>query len=167
MITPIIMLLLLTGPFAFSLGRSSLTGRQFDARNAAALGLSLLFIFTGTGHFIDTGSMAQMLPPWVPARSVIVYLTGVLEFVIAVGFLFPRARRWTGWIAAAILVLFFPANVYAAIHHVPQGGHAWGPVYLLIRGPFQLIILLWIYYFVIKAPNKQSVAEDLTRPAKS
>ena len=33
--------------------------------------------------------------------------------------------------AAAVLVLFFPANIYAAINHIPMGGHAWGPVYRL------------------------------------
>ena len=80
-------------------------------------------------------------------------LTGVLELVIAAGFLFRRFRRSTGWIAATMLVLFFPANVYAAIHHVPQGGHAWGPVYLLIRAPLQVTIFLWVYWFTIKAPK--------------
>jgi uncharacterized membrane protein len=91
-----------------------------------------------------------MLPPSVPQRVLLVYLTGVLEFAIALGFMVPRARRVSGWVAAAVLVLFFPANIYAAIHHVPMGGHAWGPIYLLIRGPLQAIILLWTYGFTIR-----------------
>lgn len=88
MITPIIMLVLLMAPYAILRGRRVLTGRDFDGRNAAAIGLTLLFIFTGIGHFIDTASMAQMLPPWVPARSAIIYLTGLMEFALAVAFLF-------------------------------------------------------------------------------
>jgi uncharacterized membrane protein len=73
-----------------------------------------------------------------------------LELAIAAGFLIPRYRRLAGWAAAAVLVLFFPANVYAAMNHVPMGGHAWGPAYLLIRAPLQAVILLWVYWFTIK-----------------
>jgi uncharacterized membrane protein len=59
----------------------------------------------------------------------------------------------TSWVAAAILVLFFPANIYAAINQVPMGGHAWGPEYLLIRAPLQVAILFWVYWFGIKQSN--------------
>ena len=153
MTVPIIMLILLTAPYAVLRLLKTITGRDVGLRDAGAFGLTLLFIMTASGHFTDTDSMAQMLPSWVPARGRIIYLTGVLELVIAAGFLFRRFRRSTGWIAATMLVLFFPANVYAAIHHVPQGGHAWGPVYLLIRAPLQVTIFLWVYWFTIKAPK--------------
>ncbi len=153
MTVSITMLILLTAPYAVLRLLKTITGRDVGLRDAGAFGLTLLFIMTASGHFADTDSMAQMLPSWVPARGGIIYLTGVLELVIAAGFLFRRFRRLTGWIAATMLVLFFPANIYAAIHHVPQGGHAWGPVYLLIRAPLQLIIVLWVYWFTIRAPK--------------
>jgi uncharacterized membrane protein len=94
-----------------------------------------------------------MLPPGVPTAVILVYLTGVLEFSIAAGFLVRKSRRFTGGVAAAVLILFFPANIYAALNHIPMGGHAWGPVYLLIRAPLQAIILLWVYWFTIRRPN--------------
>jgi uncharacterized membrane protein len=147
------MLVLLAVPYGVLRLLQCLTDREFDLHNGAAIGLTLLFVLTAVGHFTDTDSMAQMLPSWVPARIGIIHLTGVFEFVIAAGFLFRRFRRVTGCIAATMLVLFFPANIYAAIYHVPQGGHAWGPVYLLIRAPLQLIILLWIYWFTIREPK--------------
>lgn len=159
MTVPIIMLILLAGPYAVLCLLKAVTGRDVGLRDAGAIGLTLLFILTAIGHFTDTDSMAQMLPSWVPARVGIIYLTGVLEFAIAAGFLLRRFRRLTGWIAATMLVLFFPANIYAAMHQVPQGGHAWGPVYLLIRAPLQLIIFLWIYWFTIRAPKLASRAD--------
>jgi len=55
--------------------------------------------------------MAQMLPPWVPERRLLVSVTGVLEYTIAVGFLVPQARQCTGWVAAGMLVLFLPVNI--------------------------------------------------------
>lgn len=153
MTTPIIMLLLLMTPYLIGRVFSAVTRREFDARAAAVIGLGILFIFTGIGHFIKTESMAQMLPSWVPQQVFLVYLTGLLEFAIAVGFLVPKYRRLTGWVAAVMLVWFFPANIYAAVNRIPMGGHAWGPVYLLIRGPLQAIILFWVYWFTIRQPS--------------
>jgi uncharacterized membrane protein len=150
MTTIIIMLVLMLGPYAAARALSAVTGREIDLHRAAALGLALLFAFTGIGHFLQTEPMAQMLPPWIPGRTFLVYATGVLEFAIAVGFFMPSTRRLTGWSAAAALVLFFPANIYAAFHHVPMGGHVEGPAYLLIRAPLQLIILYWVYWFAIR-----------------
>lgn len=148
------MLVLMMAPHLVVRILSAVTCRDFDVRAAGAIGLGILFIFTGIGHFIQTELMAQMLPPWVPERTLLVYLTGGLEFAIAVGFFMPKLRRLAGWVGAVILVLFFPANIYAAINHIPFGGHAWGPVYLLIRAPLQGIILWWVYWFTIKQPNR-------------
>jgi uncharacterized membrane protein len=110
--------------------------------------------------------MAEMLPAWVPERVLLVYLTGALEFTLAGGFLNEKYSRFTGSLASVILVLFFPVNVYAALNHIPMGGHAWGPVYLLIRAPLQAFILLWIYWFVIRRPDygkRRDVANDLQK----
>jgi uncharacterized membrane protein len=142
MVTPLIMVALMIGPYLVTRSRS-----------APAIGLGLLFLFTASGHFLQTEPMAQMLPPWVPARVTLVYLSGVLEIAIALGFFIPATRRLAGWMAAAVLVLFFPANIYAALNYVPMGGHAWGPIYLLVRAPLQLAILLWIYALILRQPR--------------
>jgi uncharacterized membrane protein len=153
MITPILLLVLMMAPYLAVRILSVATHRDYNARGGAAIGLAVLFIFTATGHFIDTDTMARMLPAWIPGRALLVYLTGVLEFAIAAGFLMRKSRRFTGWVAAALLIVFFPANIYAALNHIPMGGHAWGPVYLLIRAPLQAVILLWVYWFTIRRPK--------------
>ena len=91
-----------------------------------------------------------MLPPWVPEKFLIVHVSGIFEFALAAGFPIHKTRRFAGWIAFIALILFFPLNIYAALNHILHGGHAWGPVYLLIRGPLQLIIIYWIYWFAVK-----------------
>jgi uncharacterized membrane protein len=146
MTTPLIMLALMLGPWV-----------ALRTQAAGVIGLSLLFLFTGAGHFLQTEPMSQMLPPWVPAPVALVYLTGVLELAIAIGLLLPETRRAAGWMAAAVLVLFFPANIYAAINHVPMGGHAWGPVYLMVRAPLQLAILFWVYRFTLASAPRAKV----------
>lgn len=144
MLTPVLMILILVLPYLAQRMRG-----QSDLRPAAATGLGLLFLFTASGHFLQTGPMAQMLPPWVPQREWLVYATGVLEIAIAIALFSARTRTLAAWAAAAVLVGFFPANVYAAFEHAPMGGHAWGPVYLLVRAPLQLFILWWIWRMVL------------------
>jgi uncharacterized membrane protein len=144
MITSLLMLALMVSPWL-----------ALRSRAAGAIGLGILFIFTGVGHFVQTAPMAQMLPEFVPARVPLVILTGLLEFAVAAGLFVPRTRRLAGWTAAAMLVLFFPANIYAAFAQVPMGGHAWGPVYLLIRAPLQAAIIAWVWWFALRQADER------------
>ncbi|MDR6887138.1 MULTISPECIES: DoxX family protein [Variovorax] len=153
MLTPVLMILITVLPYlAYRLVWRR--GPSQDLRTAAAAGLGLVFLFTASGHFLQTEPMAQMLPSWVPERTALVYLTGVLEIAIAVSLFFRRSRVAGAWAAAAVLIAFFPANVYAAFQQVPMGGHSWGPVYLLVRAPLQLFILWWIWAMVLEVPGK-------------
>jgi uncharacterized membrane protein len=163
MFTPILMLLILTLPSLAHRAWAGWRGRV-PSPSAAAWGPGLLFLFTASGHFVQTGPMVQMLPPWVPAREMLVYATGVLEIVIALGFFSSRWRRASGWAAMAVLVGFFPANIHAAFEHVPMGGHAWGPAYLLIRAPLQLAILGWIWFLVLRPAR--GAASPASRPVR-
>jgi len=80
----------------------------------------------------------------------------ITPFIILALMAAPRLvnrTRAAGWAAAAVLVLFFPANIYAAFAQAPMGAHAWGPVYLLFRGPLQAAIVLWVWWFVLRQPD--------------
>lgn len=150
MTTPLIMLFLMTAPYVVVRVLSGLTPLDFNARGAAAVGLGVLFIFTGVAHFVETEAMSQMLPPWVPERVLLVYLTGVLELSIALGFLLRKTRRLAGGPLPQCSYCSFQQTSALLINHIPVGGHAWGPVYLFVRAPLQLIILFWVYWFTIK-----------------
>jgi uncharacterized membrane protein len=47
--------------------------------------------------------------------------------------------------------------VYAAINRVEMGGHGAGPMYLLVRAPFQLLLIGWAYWFAVR-PGARSRA---------
>jgi uncharacterized membrane protein len=87
---------------------------------------------------------------WVPARVGIIYVTGALELAGAVGLLVPRVSRLAGLSLIAFLVLVLPANVYAAFNRVEMGGHGAGPAYLLLRVPFQFLLIGWAYWFAVR-----------------
>ena len=151
MTTPIIMLCIATGPYlVIVLLRRLRWSTKIDPRVGGRIGLALLLVFTGIGHFIKTEPMTQMLPPWAPARHVVVYFTGLVEFALAGGLLVPQTKRVTGWIVIAMLISFLPVYIYAAVNRIPMGGHAWGPIYLLIRVLLQLILIAWAYQFAVR-----------------
>ena len=90
--------------------------------------------------------MAAMLPLSVPYRTELVYLTGILELLGAIGVWIPRLTRLTGFFLILMLVAILPANIYSAINRVDFGGHEAGPVYLLVRIPFQVFVIGWTYF---------------------
>jgi len=150
MTTPIIMIALLIVPCFVAEKLNRRRGTPWAPAFAGALGLGILFMFTGLGHFVRTGPMAEMLPPWVPYSEALVYVTGIIEFAIAGALFSSRFRRFGAVAAMVVLVGFFPANVYAALNHIGMGGHQWGPEYLLIRAPLQMLLIYWAFVRVYR-----------------
>jgi len=154
MVTPIIILLLLSGPLSIALVYSKFSGRPLNVTKYACWGLGIAFIFFFVGHIVKTEGMVEMLPPWVSFRLTLVYLTGLLELLIAIALFIPRYQPTASKLAIVVFVIFFPANIYAALNGIGLGGHQWGPVYLLIRGPLQIILIAWAYFLCVKVHNK-------------
>jgi uncharacterized membrane protein len=161
MITPIIIILLLSGPLSIAFVYSKFSDRPLNVTKYACWGLGIAFIFFFVGHLVETEGMVEMLPTWVPFRIALVYLTGLLELLIAIALFIPRYQPLAAKLAIAVFVIFFPANIYAALNGIGLGGHQWGLVYLLIRGPLQIILIAWAYFLCVKGHNKsmQSTAK--------
>ena len=141
--------LALVGPYlvlTLLLGRI-MPRRRVPAATAGRIGISLMFLITASGHYFQAAAMAQMLPPAVPLRLEIVYVTGVFELLGAIGVWVPSVARLTGALLIVMLIGVLPSNIYAAFARVPFGGHDAGPVYLLVRVPFQLLVIGWVYRF--------------------
>jgi uncharacterized membrane protein len=145
--TLLFLFLLLVGPYLLLTLAGRLSSRlQIVPSKRARVGLSVFFIFTGVGHFVRTQGMAAMLPPSLPYRIELVYLTGILELLGAIGVWIPRLTRLTGLLLILMLIGILPANIYSANNRVDFGGHETGPVYLLVRIPFQLFVIWWTYF---------------------
>lgn len=145
--TLLFLLLLLVTPYLIlTLAGRWIPGFQTAPVKRARVGLSLFFVFTSIGHFISTEEMAAMLPPSVPYRVGLIYLTGILELLGAIGVWVPRLTRLTGFLLILMLIGLLPANVYSAVNRVEFGGHGAGLAYLLARVPFQLFAIWWTYF---------------------
>ena len=83
---------------------------------AAAVGLAAMFVMTGVAHFVNPlrRDMIAIVPPRLPAAGLLVTITGVLELAGAAGLLYPPTRIAAAVCLFLLMLVMFPANVYAA-----------------------------------------------------
>jgi uncharacterized membrane protein len=83
---------------------------------AVAVGLAVMFVMTGVAHFVPAmrRDMIAIVPPRLPAAGLLVTITGVLELVGAAGLLYPPTRVAAAVCLFVLMLVMFPANVYAA-----------------------------------------------------
>jgi len=123
-------------------------------REAGLLAVAIMFLFTGVTHFTDMKyDYVAMLPGFAPMKVSIIYLTGALQILGAIGLLIPRTRRLAGICLALLLVAMFPGNVYAAINEIPFRGEP--PTPLWLRAPIQLFFIgMTLWTSVGKRPSE-------------
>jgi len=122
-----------------------------DWRAAARRGLAVMFSFTGFTHFTDLRhDYAAMAPPPLTGQLWVIYLTGLLEIAGAVGLLLHGTRRLAGIGLFLLLLVLFPANVYAAMQGVQFRGAP--PTNLWLRGVIQAVFLLAVWWSAVARP---------------
>lgn len=139
--------ILLVGPYLLLGLLGKFSGRLDVAPPVRArMGVTLFFLVTGLGHFLKTEEMARMVPPPVPFPILLIYVTGILEMLGAIGVWIPRLSKLAGLCLIVMLLGLLPANIYSAINYIDFGGHEAGPTYLLLRIPFQFVVMAWTYF---------------------
>lgn len=109
-----------------------------------ALGIVFFwFMLGGIGHFTSTDFFVSIMPPYVPFHRPLVYVTGVIEIVLAIAILIPFTRARAGLLLALFTVAVTPANIHMWLH--PEQFPGSTPTALTWRLVFQgvLIGLIW------------------------
>jgi len=123
-----------------ALGVTTFASWQDSARYA----LAVMFLFTAVAHFNKMKhDLARMIPSFFPKPLSLVYVTGALELLGAVGLLLPRFWSAAGICLIMLLIAMFVANINAARSGVTLRGKPATPLWL--RTPMQIlfIALLW------------------------
>lgn len=113
--------------------------------HSACYALAIMFVFTATAHFNKMRhDLARMIPSFFPKPLLIVYITGVLELLGAVGLLLPRFRSLAGICLILLLIAMFIANVNAVQKGVTLRGKPATPLWL--RLPMQIFFIVLLYW---------------------
>lgn len=108
--------------------------------------LAAFMVVAGIGHFVAHDSFLRQTPTWLPARSLIVWVSGVIEIAFGVALVAaPRHRRKVGWALAAFFVAVFPGNVHQAVAGNDAFGlhSATGRWVRLLFQPLLVLLALW------------------------
>lgn len=108
-----------------------------------------------------TNAFVGIVPSWVPAPRMMVYVSGVVELAGALGMLFPATRAAAGCGLIAMLIAVFPANINML--QMARESHAALGYELLMwmRLPLQPL-LIWLVW---SAAVKPSLPLDSTASA--
>lgn len=146
-------LIVLLSVFALCLLTTNVFYGNYEFALSGRIAMSVMLLFTATAHFAFNKGMAMMVPAFVPYKRQVVYLTGIIEIIGALGLFFSDIRILTGWLLIVFFILIVPANIYAAVHHIDyQKGSSDGSglSYLWFRIPLQVLFILWVYFSAVK-----------------
>ena len=108
--------------------------------------MGVMYVFIGIKHFTDPQYFLDIVPPQLPSKLFLVYLTGLIEVVGGVAILAPKTRKVGAYLLIFLLVSVFPANIYLYVSETPQSLLGISEADALIRMPFQIPLILLAYW---------------------
>ena len=117
---------------------------KFKIKTISIIIMSLFYIMAGTNHFINLDWYVRIVPPILPFKTAIVYISGILEIILGSLLIFPKTRFIAGWGLIILLVAVYPANIYVAL----TNGEAMDITPLIAWGrlPFQFVLIGLAYW---------------------
>jgi uncharacterized membrane protein len=147
---PLIVLLVV---FVLSLFVIKAIRGEYEFALSARIAMSVMLVFTSIAHFVFTKGMAMMIPDFIPYKTELVYFTGIIEIVAAIGLLVPGFKVPAAWLLILFFIVLLPANIHAAIKHINYEKASFDGSdvhYLWFRIPLQVLFIIWTYISSIR-----------------
>ncbi|MFT3933804.1 MAG: hypothetical protein QM726_09340 [Chitinophagaceae bacterium] len=145
-------LIVLLSVFVIALFVLKIMHGEYEPAYAARIAMSVMLMFTAIAHFKFTKGMAMMLPGFIPFKTAMVYLTGVIEILAAIGLQIAGWSVVTAWLLMLFFIIILSANIYAAVQKVDYEKatlEGKGIRYLWFRVPLQILFIVWTYFSCI------------------
>ena len=108
--------------------------------------MSSFYVMVGLSHFKNPKWYLQIIPPVLPLKLELVYISGIFEIILGLLLLFKNTRPLAGWGLIILLIAVYPANIYLAI----TNGEAMetSPLIAWGRLPIQFIFISLAYWHI-------------------
>lgn len=116
--------------------------------------LAVAIIIVGVTHFTKPEPFYHIVPPQLPYRLELVYISGFFEILGGIGLLIPYISVAAAWGLIALFIAVFPANINQAINAIPIEGIPHIPILYWVRLPFQAVLIAWAWWYT-KDPEQQ------------
>lgn len=111
--------------------------------------LVAFYLFMGAMHFVNPQQYFAMMPPWLPAHSFLISLSGIVEIALAVLLIPVKTRPIAAKLIIAMLVVFFFAiHIPESIGYFQTGNEKF--MASIIRLPIQFLFIAWAWMFAKK-----------------
>ena len=106
--------------------------------------MGIFYIIVGIKHFQDPSWFVQIVPPILPYKYELVYISGFFEILLGILLMIPRFQSIAAKGLMALLICVYPANIYLA----QTNGVALGisPLIAWGRLPFQFLFIGLAYW---------------------
>ena len=106
--------------------------------------MGIFYVIVGIKHFQDPSWFVQIIPPILPYKYELVYISGFFEILLGVLLMIPRFQSIAAKGLMALLICVYPANIYLA----QTNGEALGisPLIAWGRLPFQFVFIGLAYW---------------------
>jgi uncharacterized membrane protein len=107
--------------------------------------MAAFYLFAGIMHFRKPKFFLRIVPPILPFKEAINYISGGAEIIFAILLMIPATTVIGAWGIIALLIAVFPANIY---HLMAKGAGMKVPIWgLWLRLPFQGVLIYWAYLY--------------------
>ena len=104
--------------------------------------MGIIYTILGIVHFTNTGFYRPLMPKFLPAHDLLIYLSGVAEIILGIGVLFPQTRNLALWGIIMLLLVFLIVHVNMLLPSNRLGIPLW---ILGLRIPLQFVLIYWAY----------------------
>ena len=106
--------------------------------------MGIFYTIVGIKHFQDPSWFVQIVPPILPYKYELVYISGFFEVLLGILLMIPRFQSIAAKGLMALLICVYPANIYLA----QTNGVALGisPLIAWGRLPFQFVFIGLAYW---------------------
>ena len=87
---------------------------KFDIKYLSLIVMGVFYISIGVSHFTSPIWYVQIVPPYLPYKLELVYISGLFEILFGGMLLFKKTRFLAGWGLILLLIAVYPANIYLA-----------------------------------------------------
>ena len=106
--------------------------------------MGIFYVIVGVKHFQDPSWFVQIIPPILPYKYELVYISGLFEILFGVLLMIPRFQSIAAKGLIILLICVYPANIYLA--QTNGGALGISPLIACGRLPFQFVFIGLAYW---------------------
>ena len=107
--------------------------------------LGIILLVSGVLHFQKTKIYLRIMPSYIPAKTTMVYLSGIAEMVLGLALLNADTQQIAAWGIVVLFLLFFSVHIYMLQEKEARLGlPQWA---LWLRLLLQIGLLYWAYLY--------------------